>query len=345
MGQKFTDSSGRSAHEMAKHFAELIPYPSSMFTTVIRAVRNGEEALGDPEHPALRDLTANSAAFILTISPSLRAIFYSALKVLHEEQLEKLNEYTPRKILSLFSPTEVTSTLALAYLYRQVKKRCDAAEWERIEKKLFTHMEITALIGRTVNHVGAPMGIFIGGIRVLSQALFAVADLKGFQEHRRKLERDSKLFDTELEIKRWGCSHLDIASILAQQLGFGMTVGMGLAIDPAAEVETIPEELAEILLCWKVTRELSDSFQATGAAPIATEEDATYLPPEEEDKLKKQIWGILRDGAKYNWLATRAKDLSQDEREKLDIKDGQVSTPVPSDLADGEGDSIADPMV
>ena len=323
--------------KIAKRFADSLPPPSSLFTSSIRAIKNAEGHIGDQNSKKLKDLTVSSTSFLVGVSPTLKTVFYRAAENLYREQLSALTAITPRDLLSLFAPNEVTGILAITYLFRHIKKRCDAPEFERIIKKMLTHIEIGAIVGKTVRHIGSGNGILLAGARYMAFALFSMANLKTFQEMRRKIDKNDQLFDLALETETFGCNHLQIASALIQTLGFGRTVCMGIAIDIKGEaLDTFPEAVAEELLCWKIAITLTECFHRTGKAPVVSEDSELYLPEDESEKLHKECWSVLRDGTSFTWLTASKKDLPAEIMASLDITVKEEPKSGMEDLEEGE---------
>ncbi len=305
---------------IARKYVEILPAPSSLFSSCIRAIKNAETALRGADQAPLKDLAVSSSSFLVSISPTLKGVFYRAAENLHKEELEKLSPLTTKGLLSLFEPSEITAILSLTYLFRHVRRKTDPAELDRLLKKMMTQIEIGSIVGKTIRHIGSGNGMLLGGMRYLSLALFSVVDIKKFQEMRRALDKADKLFDVERERELFGCTHLQISSYFAQVFGLGVTTAMGLALNQKEEdLQNYDEAVAEELLCWRIAIMMTEAFHQSGTLPTVGEDNEMYLPPEELEALKKHCWSVLRDGTTLDWLTFSHKNLSDDVRKALEI--------------------------
>ncbi len=318
----------------AKVFANVLKEPNAMFSTAIRTIKSTENSYG-ADSEALKKAAVSASLFLVDVSPSLKAMFYFAAETLYPDEVAKHTELDSKTLLGLFRPTEVTAILAISYIYRRVRKRCPEAEWKKFATKLLIHARITCVVGDTINFVGTGNGMLIGAFRFLSIGLFAIKDLKGFQEYARKLKNDATLFDIEFEEKRWGCNHLEIASILAQSLGFGVNVGYGFSM-AYGQGSKLPEHLEEKVFCWRTCMEWSQTFQETGEPPRLSEEDAMFLPDSEMQDLKRQANEAL--DCPFHWISRSKRDLTREQCLKLKL-DPAIST---QPDAEGEAEDAID---
>ena len=301
--------------QMARRYAAILPAPSALFSSCIRTIKTAE-AHDREESAALKDLAVSSSIFLIKVSPTLKSVFYKAAECLHPESLKALQPLKIRTLLATFHASEICAILALSYLHRHLKKKTPFEEFERIEEKLYAHMEISSIVGKTVRHMGNGNGILLGGVQLLAMALFSVADIKKYQEFRRRLSKKNKLFDLEDELKTFGCTHLQVASAIVQSLGFGKITAMAVALEVHGGAgDAIEEEL----LCWKAVVLLSQSFHETGEAPDVGEEDALYVPAQEAAKLAASCKHVLEKGSSFNWLKASKLDLTPEVREAMEI--------------------------
>jgi len=330
----------RPSYSVARGYAALIPTPSALFTSSIRAIRTAEANLKDGDINSLRGLAVSSTAFLVGISPTIKTVLYRAAEDLHSNSLPSPAELTPKKLAGLFDPRELTAILALAYITRHVKRRTDPKEWERFERKMFTHMEIGGIVGKTVRHIGSGNGILLGGIRFLTVMIFSMHDKKKFQEYRRTLDKSGKLFDLEMERTLFGCTHLEVAAALMQALGFGVVPTLGIMRDQGGEGLDDAAVDAEQLLCWHVARGLTESIHATGAAPSVDPSDDMYLPEEEASAIAKECWSVLRDGSKFAWFTASKNELPSEVCTALDITIKNRPTGGVEELEEGDESSV-----
>lgn len=309
----------------AKEYSEAIGKAPSLFSSCIRAINKVESVLDPIDHPSVRELALSSSDFLIRVSPTLKSVFYFAATSLYPEEVRGLTQISPKSILSVFSVREVATIIGLTYLYRRCQKRCDDKEWQIISRKIHTQMEIGGLLGEKMSYVGRGNGILLGGIRYISLTTFAIKEPQLYQNFKKKVRAQSKIFDTESENEIFGCNHLQVASYLVQELGFCMprsAVSMSLGMDAiSADPSTLPPKLRASLLSWHAAMAYIESFHGTGQPPESIDvEYALNLPAEELEPLKQRIWTVVREGASYDWLAKGRSDLPPEVADQLQIR-------------------------
>lgn len=206
---------------------------------------------------------------------------------------------------------------------RVMQKKCNAEEWPKILERVSSHMEISAIVGETINKIGFGNGLLVGGITMFAHGIFALKDHKEYGKFRRKLKTDGKITDIELENQTWGCNHLQIATRLMQSLGYGLLPGLGFGT-LASNKSTLPSELSqseqEEIKCWQAAILWADCFHAKCQQPSETGlEDEFYLPDDQMAVLKERIGKIRENGSSFTWLEKTKKDVPENIREKLNI--------------------------
>jgi hypothetical protein len=306
--------------DYAKRYAEQLPAPSSMFTACVRAIKSGENALRDGDPAALKELGITSASFLFGISPTIKTVFFRAAENLYPGELGKLTPLNSKGLLALFQPSEITALLAVTYLYRHLKRRMPGEAFGKLMRKMVTHIEIGAIVGRTVKYIGTGNGMLLGGVRYLALALFLLADEKKFNECRRKAERLDQLFCPQAEKELFGCTSLEVASQIVRTFGFGLVTSSAFVFAHSDETPVgFSEQMTEELLCWRVAIMLTESFHHTGNGPVVSEDSVLYLPPDEAAILQKQCWSIIRDGSTFTWVTANRKELPEEVCTALDI--------------------------
>jgi hypothetical protein len=318
----------------AKKFADGFKQPITMFATAIRAIKSAELHQGG-DTPTVRKVVVQTTQFVLDVSPSLKALFYFAAEDLHPEHIADYEELDSRTLLKLFKPSEVAAILAISFVYRNVRRMCPESEWKKIAAKLYTYMHVSTLVGETINHVGPGNGMLMGGLRHLSMAMFAARDLKGFQEYARRLKTNASLFDLDFEEERWGCNHLEIAAIISQMLGFGVQASTGLSLAYLIEGNNLPEDLEELVFCWRACMDWTTSFIETGEPPENKGEgDAMYLPENELKNLKKHVAEALDEP--FMWLERTKGDLTPEQCTRLGLNPSISKQTEPDPMDDEE---------
>ena len=339
----FTEESLQSDQSwaLAAKVAEPLIKVPSLFSTAVRSIIKVASEGEGLDQDSLRAAAASKAAFLIGVSPTLKAVLYFAAKSLHPNDLLNQKELDYRKLMKLFPPEELAMLIGVSYMYRRVGKLVEAAEWQRLAKTMNVQMRVGALVGETIQHVGSGYGMLIGAMRYISLGMFALKDLKNFQKYRRQCEKEGRLFDTKAERAEWRCDHLQVASILVQRLGFGMPrhpAAMALGLDALnVGVESLPRNIQEPVLCFQIALGLAESYHATGKAPTAGKEvDTAYLPPEEAEDLERRVAVALKDQNAPEWLASSPDKLPREIADQLGIAFKEVEVQEESAAWDAE---------
>jgi hypothetical protein len=293
-----------------------------MFTTAIRTIRQAEAASAEGDSDFLRQQAAQATNFLLQVSPTLKAVFYNAAKLLHPKELQALDKLGPRSMIQLFAPSEVTSILGLTYLYRRLRKRAPSAEWDKVASRLHQQIELGMYVGASINHIGQGYGILLGGIRYLSLLTFAIDNSKSFADHMRKVKARNRLFDLEAEQVRFSCTHLQVGAQLVQGLGFGTDIGYGVVGEMLNLSQSkFPERLEELIICWRTALSWTESFHLTGEPPEGDgAAELAELPEDDTNILRTHASRIQDEGASDVWISAKAEELAPATREALCIK-------------------------
>ena len=322
--------------EIARAYADRIGHISAIFTSSIREITIADEkAYNFQEQKAVRDLTVSKAAFLIRVSPSLKAVLYFSARSLYPERLLECQPVSVEKLTKLFKPGETASIIALTYLYRAIRKLCDKQEFHVLEERMKTHMEIGTHVGATIANVDTWYGMLLGGLQYLALALLAVDNLKKFQVYRRKIEKEGQLFDLDQEQQLWSCNHLYIAAYLAQMMGFSFDVSRCLAslaengtdtfptIEEEGEERSEAEELAlrDKFLCWHEALTWTTALHSTGEPPVQPEGEMSSLavPPDIVADLRSRTKKIREEGSRFDWICKRTEDLPPDVMEQLNV--------------------------
>jgi len=336
------DEDSESSMRAAEKHARLLGNVSALFSSCIRIIREAERAFQANPTQDISGITQGAALTLINMSPSLKALFYFAASHFYPDSAKKVVKPTVRDVLKLFSSAEIAGILGVSYLYRRLEKVCDREELERLRPLLLVHMEIGGLVGETLNYVGRGYGMLAGAVRYVALGTFTVAHLEEFKKYRRKVAAEERLFDLAAEEERWGCNHLQIASLLVQSLGFGVPAGFGLVLANAAgsPLDLVEERAQDDeVRCWRAAMIWTESLHRAGTPPpgFDDENNEMYLEPSSVEVLREHVTRISRDGSSFQWLLRRRSDVPTEVRESLGIRDvkrrakAETDTPVEAD--------------
>ena len=209
------------ARSHLKSIGIILPFYSS----VIRAINSAPAILKTKDAASVDAFAVASALLPVRISPTLTESFKSAAAEFYPKKFDALRKSGTtdiKSVLKLFSANEISSILGITYFFKILSKCCDIQEFSRISPMLSIQLRQGALVGaQSASNFGRGGGIAVSGLRILALAVFIKTNLKAFKKYRRLIEDSGELNHVTFEMENFGCTHLDVASILAGDLGFG----------------------------------------------------------------------------------------------------------------------------
>jgi hypothetical protein len=333
-----------SCWKLATEFASAVGHAPPLFSSCIRAINKADSILDVVDQESVRQVTVSSSEFLVKVSPTLKSVFYFAAKALHDGELRSIDHLTVKKLLSVFESREVASIIGLTFLYKRIQKKCDPKEWLVFQRKIHTQMEIGTILGEKMRHIGKGNGMLLGGIRLLAQATFALGAPEQFREFKKKVRKSSRIFDLKIEQEFFECNHLQVASLLVQDLGFCMPrspVSMSLGMDAlSVPSDQLPSRLKDHLLSWRAAMEYIEGYHSDGTPPKMIGFDYELkLPDEETEELREKIWMIIREGSQLDWIAKTKLELPTEIAEALELATVRVASSNP-----GRRNSYTEPL-
>lgn len=290
----------------AKQYAGVFGEIPSTFSSAIRALV-GERSKGS-------EISSYAAALAsrLLVGPSMKAPYYFAALTFRAKELQAMPFVGVKNLLSIFPAYDVAVIFGLIYLFRRIKKNGAANEiqWSNIESGIIRDVDLGGAIGEAIPKIGRGAGMLSGAMPWLALGSMLYADKIGVKEYFRRQRSEKSAFDPEWEMQRWGCTTVQVGSLMMQSLGFGVDFAssMSLGLAPGAQIDEIrdPEPYRA-----RVTRTWIDSLAATGAVPDITH-SGNYYP------LKAALALLLEDterirtaGCKLGWLGKTKDDISE----------------------------------
>lgn len=291
--------------DFARRFAGLFGTVPSSFTSTIRGV------LADWERTKA---ISNGNKFLLLRllkTASIKAPVYYAAATYKSESIESGDYIPPEGFLKFFTPQDICSMLGLVYLYRRAKRLCAEEEWAFVGGVTQTQVDLGGCLGFSIPAIGGTVGILGLGLWQLAYAAFLIHDQKGFVEHRRNLKQRKLFRDEEMEMARWGCCAYQIATVMAQSLGFGVQFSdvMTRGFSPenrrngALDKEAYRFAIATV---WM------EALQNTGKIPNIAHKGEFYPSKGTVQLLEEVAPRIQQEGSSFNWLDRSKNDVSPD---------------------------------
>lgn len=284
--------------EMARIFAALWGTIPTSFTTVIRHLMN--------EHSAGLARTAGlnrNFALRLLKTPSLLApirSFCSQYGVARGDLPQY--EPSPEELIEMFSPYELAFVFGLVYVTRRAKSLCNSDEWAYLSEPMAYDLDAAVALGRVIPAIGAGTALIEASASSLGKMAFLRNDVKKFTEYRRILKRTGSAYDYDEENARWGCVHSQIASVVLQLLGFGVTRSNALATALTSASESGTSEEVAMIRDFRMARLWRESVMSTGAAPTGAIQSMYYPKKSELEEALESVKNNRMRPAAESWL-------------------------------------------
>jgi hypothetical protein len=300
-----TESFSPESWEYARGYAGVFGVVPSSFTSVIRSLM--------AEHSAgLAQTQGNNKYFVLRLlkSPSLIAPFYFATEVYNPDTLVQNGQTPPDQLIKGFTPFEVACMLGLVYILRKAQGLVEAEELKYILDPMVPNANIGFAMGRTIPAIGVGTALLEATMIPLAVCAFAKHDLKGFKEYRRDVAKShGGKWEPSLELERWGCNHAQVASVVLQTLGFGITRSNAFVAALSAKADS--GTLEEVNLCrdFRMATIWRESIRDSFKAPTVPLPPKYYPTKAAQDNAVSKIKAVLDDSEASRWLLKGKDDL------------------------------------
>jgi hypothetical protein len=287
--------------EEARTIAGLIGDVPNSFSTCIRFLRTDYEQNGGALSRGTRFYLSR-----LLKSASVSAPLYFAAMTYRPEQFQAQGGDSAA-IMSVFAPDELATLLSLVYLFRTIKKGCDPEEWRFIEEAIILQTDICGIMGDVIPAIGLSNATLVGAIRLLSQALFLGVKKKEFTNYRRALKKSGALADYAEEIKTWGCTHAQVASILVQPVGLGRTLSeqLSMGLLPVPQSNEPKESVG-----MRVVSQWLQAILTTGKEPQIAHRVEYYPHAKDIEDFLVRANSIRQVGSRYKWITQGKESLT-----------------------------------
>jgi hypothetical protein len=241
-----------------------------------------------------------------------KAVLYYAALTYKPESIENSKGLGNNELQSIFAPIDLAALIAVVYFYRTARKKTPPAAWQHLAEQLPIYADIGGFLGYAIPKMSFARGLIVGTAPLIGQAAFAQHDQQGFAEYLRTLKRQQIRRDMDYEMKRWGCTSVQIASILMQTIGLGVPLAdeftRGLSTTKE-NCQKIPDEeysyfIAEI---W------TEALNATAEAPQQAHRGDFYPLQPEYDRLIKMAKTVQEKGSLHRWLERGKNDISPEK--------------------------------
>jgi hypothetical protein len=309
--------------EYTRGYAGVFGQPPAPFVTAVRHLLNLlDQRPSDIPHGVMYDLVR------MMKSPSLFAPFYFAAFVFEPSMIPSNSRLSQATVLRVFSPFEIASMLAAIYLWRRSRALCDAEEMSFLEESMVESCNLGFLVGRAIPAIGAGISLLQAATPILGLAAFLRHDTKGFKEYRRLVKKQGARWDSELEMQRWGCTRIQVGSVLAQSLGFGVKRANAIASALSGFTESGSQDEIEIARDVQMADLWCESIRSTGKAPEVALSAKYYPTHAALQNALKTLAELQTDRAQAAWIEKGKDDLP---RHQIDDVTSQSGSPKPRD--------------
>lgn len=302
----------------AKETALTLGPPPSTFYTCVRFLRNDTEQNDGRISPVTK-----ACLLRLLNSPSLQAPLYYAAITYRPNKLPSNTTLSLDTLIQVFRADEIANIISLLYVSRSLRRDCDAEEWKHWCSTVHPLADLGGFFGEMVPPVGMATGILAGCGRFLGSAMFLKVDKARYIKYRRNCKTKKLFYDLNEEMKLWGCTHVQISSVLLQSMGLGVEFPYALA--RALLPQTNKDELPSHIQAIKTASLWAESLSSTGKPPDIVHR-AEFHPSESDlDRIVSIAQEIRDKGSKYEWLSKGKGDLGEGKTPSISKEGGPTA--------------------
>jgi hypothetical protein len=300
------------SYETARGYVGLLGEIPSSFSAAVRTL-----LLDHEKNPTT---FSSGGKFVVTRLLKSSSIFSSASRAVQQLGIAEDTPTSPEQVVSFITPYQAAGLIGLYYVYRRIKSFASQELWSDIAPTLYTKTLLGGVAGIALPRIGTPFGLMTGILPSITFVLFEKQDPKAFKEYKRHLRLKKLEFDLAYEADTWGCTRLNIGSILIQQLGFGIEsakeFSAGLSVPLGAGSHLTGGEYR-----FYIAREWIYALEETGASPEITHRGEYYPSALNLSKLLKVTDDIRNDETGELFLfSANAKDQESDGEEIIEAK-------------------------
>ena len=301
----------------ARNIAEILGEVPGVFSSTVRNLKNDQQNNFVNNQPCLRPITKYLVCQTFR-GKKLLAMFYKSFEQLYPEKLNDSDRITPGYIFSHYQPLDIAGLFGVYYLYRRALQRCPGKQ-ETIQSvipEFEFDSQIGASIGAAIPAIGIGTGLLTGSMQHLATLLLYLHNQEAFDRYS---TASKNCTDTQpLEMELFGCTTLQIASVLLSLLGFGVQICEqymhALEIKPTlSTLQKTQNRNGENPVLF--TKMWITCLRNNLEQPFDHMPGAFYPLLEERQKLTKKTQEIL-NGSKH-WIHCTPEDISPELTPKL----------------------------
>jgi|GEM_PF-5602528 len=162
-------------------------------------------------------------------SPSALSSLYTFVRTYYPGRFSRGEIYGPLALAKLLDPLTLAAALSLMYLYKRAKRMCPKDEWAWLAEKWEKGADLGWRVGNALPEIGTGCGMLGEGVLYAALALFLCSRNSPFAQYKRHLIQNKLRFDPAMEHKLFGCTSVQVASLIVTGFGFGSVIAGGFA--------------------------------------------------------------------------------------------------------------------
>lgn len=239
-------------------------------------------------------------------SKAVLAPFYYATKAFYPDKIGDVSTITGARIMEFYNPVQAANMLTTIFYARRLKKLCAPEPWAWIEKRVQEYLDLGVRLGRAVPSIGITEPLIVAPIRHLALTPFILRDNKQFQAYKLHLKKKRKQFDLAEEVNLFGSTHIHLASLMLQQIGYGIeyadALNRALISNPK---EKISNEASKI----RIVASYIEALYGETEPPALVDESEYDIKESSIDILIEEAERIREGGSPLPWLSKTKEDL------------------------------------
>jgi hypothetical protein len=289
--------------ESARGYAGVMGEIPSSFAVVVRALMNDQATGANQPSQASR-----YGVLRLLRSPSVFAPLYFAAALVNDSSgAAPQSSTTESELIKSFTPHELAVLIGTVYYFRRAQSLCPPEEFKYLADCISENATVGLMLGQAIPGLGIGNALTEATMPLFGLSSIIKHDPEGFKEYRRWLKRTGSSWNEDYEMTQWGCTRVQIGSIIVQLLGFGIQRANALLIGLTAATGILEEEaiskdirMAEL---WRT------AIFNTGKPPELAL-PAKYYPKEVTLKrVLAKLSEIRLDATISGWLLKTKEDL------------------------------------
>ncbi len=233
-------------------------------------------------------------------------IYFAALALYSDKFSDTREDDTSKALVQICGSGMFATLLGLIYTHKRFSKVCKAEEWGELSKEFILNMEYGYQLGLQVEGFDPAIGMLAGGVRYTALATFLMRDRESYNWYRVQ----DKLFNLEVEHKKWGCDHGQIAGYIMRALGYSGD-HMSCAYSIRGYVES---ELNKSQQLFRTMIQLLDVMLAGKSLNEANFVSSEFTLSEDQyEALASTFKALKASGTSFDWMTRSVKEEETSE--------------------------------